>query len=431
MSFQRLSFHVWVLLLFMAKASFAAPACKDVFYWNSEVAALVSYDPVKQWLAWEQKANIEKFRKSELPVQIPALPVDAKTVDLTFFSGAPPELRSFLQLNSESVLWFKHPYNTNPKVPYSAVPARWTLSGFLTASRSLALNFGKYVYTLKTATNLPHGPEGELQNAKATTREDIMDGINRMSYIEKVDGEIGLDKNLILAKEVAMVADKESGEGYLFRDLSFMNDGNYYLPALSIPYAGRKIAELNKQAPEEFWKKNYAELLGEAKAKLLLRYGLQMETPNAQNMLIQLDRDLRPTGVIVFRDISDTVLIESVARGLGETEALHKDAMLGVENSNQLRPFWRNSAWRFDEAGEQSFSKETLAEWGKAHNSAYRKYIERTLQIDLSPFRILDRNQALDDFLGFDFVQAKLKAYRLRLKIYENLKQKKDLRKTS
>ncbi len=375
------------------------------------VASIIEKPPFEQWLIWEQEANFAQFRKSRLPIQVPIAHVDPATVQTTFMRSASRNLRQFI-LNSGKFRWFKHTFNRYPKLPHFNDPAVETMPAYLTASRSVAIQLGEEYYTLKMGTNFPHGPKGEMQTAKAFTAEDIKDGINRMQYIEKVDAEIGLDPELLLAKEVAMVADKQSGEGYLFRDLSFMKSGNYYLPALSIPYVGREIAEINRMPADSFWKKAYAELLGRSKAKLLLRYAAQMETPNSQNMLIELDKKLKPTGRLVFRDISDTVLITGVAEGLGEFEALVKDHTEGVENSEKLQPFWDNSAWRFDEAGDKSFKANTLIEWGAAHDLAYKQEIEKALSVDLSQFASIDANPEFDRFMASPILQRKLKKYR-------------------
>lgn len=402
------------LSFLISTSVFALPVCRNLFTQSAAVSAFVNVDAVKQWLLWEQKANFEIFRKSELPIQVNKSIVNVSEVNIHIMDGTPNVLKSLI-VNDSGISWFKHPYNTVAKIPYFNDTPTDKIPVFLTASRSLALSLGQNVFTLKMPTDYPHGPKGQYQPGKASTKEDILDGINRMEYVNRVDREIGNDSLLILAKEVAMVADKKTGEGYLFRDLSFMNDGNYYLPALSIPYVGREIAKLNNEDPNQFWQKNYAALLGRAKAKLLLRYGLQMETPNSQNMLIQLDSNLRPTGKIVFRDISDTILIEGVAQGLGEAKVLEKDATLGVENGNSIQPFWSNSAWRFDEAGTNSFSAKILRLWGLEHDQAYLKEIEQTLGINLNHIQYVDNNASLNQLMGSDIVKAKLKNYRAQL----------------
>lgn len=394
-------------------ASASAPACRQVFAQNN-ISNIVEKPPFEQWLIWEQEANFSIFRKSRAPVQVPVSFISTNDVNITFLDSATPALRKLIG-NDQIVKWFKHPYNNVQALPHFHDKVDSRIIAYQTASRSLAVRIGNEFYTLKMATDRPHGPKGQYQPSKASTKEDIMDGINRMSYVERVDSEIGLDPQLLLAKEVAMVADKKTGEGYLFRDLSFMKSGNYYLPALSIPYVGREIAQHNGMTAEVFWKTAYAEILGRSKAKLLLRYGAQMETPNSQNMLIELDGDLKPTGRMVFRDISDTILITGVAEGLGEQATLEKDKAIGVENGNSLQPYWSNSAWRFNEAGDKSFSDTTLVEWGQAHDNAYKAEIEKALNVDLSQFTSVDNNPEFNTFMTSEIVQKKLRDYRSSL----------------
>ena len=397
--------------------AFQAPAntliCGSIF--NNSTSIVIEKPPFEQWLIWEQEANFEIFRKDRAPIKVDFSLVSPVGIKTTFMSTASQQLKDYI-FSGKQIRWFKHPYNTHASLPDFKEQSDGTISAYLTASRSLAIQVGDEYYTIKMPTDYPHGPKGEYQPSKASTSEDILDGINRMNYINRVDAEIDLDPDLILAKEVAMVADTATGEGFLFRDLSFMKSGNYYLPALSIPYVGREIAEKNGVPVENFWKSSYSELLGRSKAKLLLRYGAQMETPNSQNMLIEFDKNLKPTGRLVFRDISDTVLIKGVAEGLGEHEVLKKDSLNGVKNSTRINPYWSNSAWRFDEAGSKSFSEETINRWGIAHDEAYRNEIEKALGVDLSSFQNINKNQLFDQFMSSDFMKAKLKAYREKQK---------------
>jgi hypothetical protein len=398
----------------VAPALAQSVACKNVHI-RPSLSHILEKDPFEQWLLWEQEANFSPFRKERTPIQIGVSHVSPHDVKAKFLKSTPGSLKKFV-FDGKTVRYFKHPFNTRKDIPHINDATVEQIPAYQTASRSVALKIGGEFYTLKMPTDYPHGPTREYQPAKASVKEDILDGINRMEYIERVDQEIGLDPDLILAKETAMIADRKTGEGYLFRELSFMKSGKYYLPALSIPYIGREIAQQNGVTAEVLWKKAYAEVLGRAKAKLLLRYGAQMETPNSQNMLIELNRDLKPTGRIVFRDISDTILINGVAEGLGETAVLAKDKDLGVENGETLQPYWANSAWRFDEAGTHSFSRETLKDWGSAHDQAYRQEIEKALGVDLSAYQVVDGNRELSQFMASDIVKKKLHDYREKLK---------------
>jgi hypothetical protein len=143
-----------------------------------------------------------------------------------------------------------------------------------------------------------------------------------------------------------------------------------------VPFRGRAIARLHGERFEEFWSRNYAEPVGRAKAKLLVRYGLEYDTPNPQNLLVELDRRFAPTGVVALRDLGDTEPIVEDAPGgaVGWTRLLR-----------DLRPETRNSFWAFDEAAEDSVSAEVLADWRERHDRAYLAEIARLLGLREGP----------------------------------------------
>ena len=114
---------------------------------------------------------------------------------------------------------------------------------------------------------------------------------------------------------------------------------------------------------------------------LLLRYGLIMEFPNPQNILVELDGNLWPTGRIVFRDLSDTVLLKSYARALGEGKTLVDDADRNVQNADNFIVDYENSFWGFKNAKQDWLSTETLRSWASTHNGAFYREIEEAMGI--------------------------------------------------
>ena len=130
-------------------------------------------------------------------------------------------------------------------------------------------------------------------------REEVNDALVWVDLMARVDGMLGADPHLHVVKEVFGVLVPRSETAFLVRDLRGFQDGHYYLPALSIPWVGRQIARARDERFESFWGRHYAEAVGRAKARFFVRYGLQFETPNPQNVLVQLDARLRPTGTIV------------------------------------------------------------------------------------------------------------------------------------
>ena len=159
----------------------------------------------------------------------------------------------------------------------------------VTASRSLSLEQDpRQRYTIKLATDTVQERNPGYEPGKLRTEYDIAAAIARADFITKRDEKLGPPKGYVILHDVLTVADKKSGRGYIVRDISLLNDGHYYLPAFAIPVLGREIAAHNLKDFDSFWQQHYAEPLGRFKADFLLRYGLQMETPNAQNFLIQL-----------------------------------------------------------------------------------------------------------------------------------------------
>jgi hypothetical protein len=323
----------------------------------------VDPDPIEQWLRWEEQANLPGFRTSMLPIDLPVAAISAERLEVHLSDAAPREIeRRFFRRGL--VLYPKHPLNTDPSVAYFDAPAIETWQARFTSSRTLVVSGapGSALCAVKLPTDHPH--HDFLQPEKTKLREEAADALRWTALFERVDAAIGPDSCLLLLREViaAMVPGSESG--FLVRDLSPLQDGSYYLPALSLPWWGRQIAHLHGAGFEEFWGSCYAEAVGRAKAKLLTRYGLQYDTPNPQNLLIQLGRDLRPTGVIALRDLGD---LNPVAT-LGNQPA----APPWTHLHGELKPETQNSFWAFDSAGEQSVLAGTLASWYERHDRAYQ-----------------------------------------------------------
>src|SRR5262245_8729789 len=320
----------------------------------------VHSDPIEQWLRWEEQANLPGFRTSMSPVDLAVAAISGDRLELRVADAAPRELeRRFFRRGL--VLYPKHPLNTDPSVAYFDAPVAETWQARFTSSRTLVVTGGPSLCSVKLPTDHPH--HDFLQPEKTKLREEAADALRWTALFERVDAAIGPDPSLLLLREVisAMVPGSESG--FLVRDLSPLQDGNYYLPALSLPWWGRQIAGLHGAGFEEFWGGCYAESVGRAKAKLLARYGLQYDTPNPQNLLVQLGRDLRPTGVIALRDLGDLNPVAPLARPApAPWIRLHKE----------LKPETQNSFWAFDSADDRRVPAETLADWYERHDRAYQ-----------------------------------------------------------
>jgi hypothetical protein len=332
-------------------------------------------DPIEQWLLWEEQANLVGFRTSKEPVPIEVAAVPRSAVSVRIATWPPAEILSRF-VRGDRVLFPRHPLNRDRSVKFSELPAaeRWVCR--YTSSRTLVVTQPREraLFSLKLATDRPH-PDFH-QPEKTRMREEVNDALVWVDLIARIDGMLGADPSLLVVKEVLGVLVPRSETAFLVRDLRAFQDGHYYLPALSIPWVGRQIARARGESFESFWGRHYAEAVGRAKARFFVRYGLQFETPNPQNVLVQLDGRLRPTGAIVLRDLGDANCA-SDARSCAEWPwtVLRHD----------LRPETKNSFWAFAEAGDHSVPERTLDDWYARHDAAYFEELAKSFPLAAPP----------------------------------------------
>jgi SAM-dependent methyltransferase len=318
-------------------------------------------DPVEQWLRWEEEANLVGFRMSTKPVEVAVAAVSPGLVSIEASTDAPADIvQRFVR--GDRVLFPRHPLNRDPSVSFYDEPVaeRWWCR--FTSSRTLVVTVGpgQSLFSLKLATDHPH-PDFR-QPEKTRLREEADWSMDWCGPVDRIDALLGPEPSLRMVREVVALVVRGSETACLVRDLRIFQDGHHYLPALSLPWVGRQIALRHGEPFAEFWGRHYAEPVGRAKARLLARYGLWYETPNPQNVLVQLDRALRPTGVLVFRDLGDTYCA---------TDAFDARELPWTRLRAELRPETENSFWAFGEAGERSVAAAVLADWYARHDRAY------------------------------------------------------------
>lgn len=328
----------------------------------SELPHGVRSDPVEQWLDWEEQANLLGFRTSTRPVDVDVVSVALDDVEVHVLPGAPARLLN-LFLRGDRVLWARHPLNCDAKVAWFDAPVseRWTAR--FTSSRTLAMpgaESGDVLFSLKLATDHPH-PDFH-QPEKTKLREEALGAVEWNAMIARNDALLGPLEGARLVSEVLVVLAAGGESGFMVRDLRLFQDGHYYLPALSLPWVGRQIADRHGEPFDAFWGRHFAAPVGCYKARLFARYGLWYETPNPQNVVIQLDPALRPTGRLVFRDVGD---------GECATDAFETEGLPWRSLTSDLRPETQNSFWAFGEAGTSAVPAEVLEAWYAEHDDAY------------------------------------------------------------
>jgi hypothetical protein len=332
-------------------------------------------DPVAQWLDWEQQANLVGFRTSTRPVEVEVVSVPRHEVEIHVLPGAPREILDRF-LRAESVRLPRHPLNRDESVAWFDAPVAERWSARFTASRTLAMpgpESGDALFSLKLPTDHPH-PDFH-QPEKTKLREEGLGTVEWVSLVDRIDKMLPPPAAAALVREVLVVLARGGETGFMVRDLRGFQDGHYYLPALSLPWVGRQIAALHAAPFDRFWGRAFAAAVGRAKAELFARYGLWYETPNPQNVVIQLEPTLKPTGRLIFRDLGD---------GECATDAFESADVPWTRLRSDLRPETQNSFWAFSEAADSSVDASILERWYREHDDAYLRELARWFP-DLAP----------------------------------------------
>jgi hypothetical protein len=315
-----------------------------------------------QWLLWEEQSNFSGFRTTTRTIELEVARVARASVEL---HSAGPIARELAErvLSGDDVLFPKHPLNRDAGVAFrnAATVERWPAR--FTSSRTLVVWDGSESmrpFAVKLATDHPH--TDVCQPEKTKLREEVREALLFAEHVRAVDARLGRDPELLLLVESIGVSVPGSETGFLVRDLAPLCDGHFYLPAFGIPFVGRALAAAAGESFAGFWGAGYAEPVGRAKAKLLARYGLQYQTPNPQNILVQLDAALRPTGTIALRDLADTDFVTDSGRACGAD---------WTRLTAPLAPETANSFWAFEQAPDSPADPATLEAWFRRHDRAY------------------------------------------------------------
>jgi len=348
-------------------------------------------EPLEQWLHWEEQANLVGFRTTTQSVEVEVAALPAERVLLQLAADVPGAL--LLRFIRHGRVYFpRHPLNRDESVPFFHAPVAERWKARFTSSRTLAVvpEPGEPAFSVKLPTDHPH-PDF-VQPEKTALREEAEDAIRLAALIHRVDAALAPDPELRVIKEAITVLVPGTDSGFVVRDLRPLQDGCHYLPALSIPWVGRQIASLAGERFDAFWGRSYASAVGRAKGLFLARYGLQYETPNPQNILVQLDLALRPTGTVVLRDLGDA---QSLMAEIGES-----DNPWGPL-AHSVRPETANSFWAFDGADELSVPEPTLARWYALHDRAFLGAVVEFLELPAALARGAGAEgiAALDEYL--------------------------------
>lgn len=390
---------LFFISLALTSPSQAQSLCRDLFMAAPELGQL---KPVEQLLYWEQTSNLPQMRETTQPVWIDLAIAPPHQVQTVSISSQGSQIIQYFKKPS-GFFWPKHPLNTDLTVPFANKERIGLLKSFASASRSFFFYIGGGLYSVKLPTNRTH-EQAPLEPGKTDmTLTQLL--LNRSKAIQSRDEVLPESTYVRVLNDVASLIDKKTNSGFLVRDLTPLQDGNYYLPAFAIPYVGAAIAKRAGVSFEAFWGEHYAHAVGRAKAELLLRYGLVMTSPHPQNLLIQLDAQFFPTGKIFIRDIADSVYVEQVANTLGLRDAVREDLANDRSVSSYTDINSQNTFSRLDEAG---LDQNLLKRWESQHDQAYIDHMVKELELDPQKYNTF---YAVVSLFSTDLGISQLKAY--------------------
>jgi len=353
----------------------------------SQASSSWALDPeVEALVQFETKSNAVSTRSNELiAIEHFEIPMDQLEQDIS--SRIPQDVRDSLiferggkkyvrwLINPEDTKWYKEVEKWLDSKKLSKTRHKH-FKAYMTASRSYVIEdpITKAQFTSKVSTDHTGG-------AWRDKNLPIDDARQIRMVADFVQDELAQEKlaNSIILNEPAMFGIPDINQAMLVRTLDGLTDADhYYLPGFSAVHGrtGELIAKKNGAANvAQFWNDNYNKPLARALAEFAARFGLTYDSPHSQNFLVELDKDLKPTGKIVLRDFGDTYATSDFFVAKGKTDFLAKwdsdniinkelHMAVGVLHGNEM-PDWLNDreyiAWGrdfFDEY-EKELSKIT------------------------------------------------------------------------
>ncbi len=278
-------------------------------------------EPVQKFLEWEFHANTANnpSTRGNQYFQMKHFEFPLSELEGHFADTLDPKIRKALIFTKDNQEWIRWVVNSEDTSNYLKVES-WlkgkgldaTLKsrfvGALTSSRSMLVSDPKSgaIFSIKVGTNKTGGnwqDKGVNRNqvVKARLANDIQENVERRFAF----------KNLVIQLETAGGVIADIDHGFIVRELGddFVSGKKYYLPGFSAlnEAVGESISKTNgANNPAKFWTKHYHAPLGKASAEMFSFMGLTFQSAHSQQYLIELDKNMKPTGKIVFRDIADS-----------------------------------------------------------------------------------------------------------------------------
>ena len=353
---------------------------------DPEVAALVKF---------ETRGNAVSQRSDAMiAMEHYEIPLDALESDIS--KRIPPEVRDSLIFERDGkkfVRWIINPEDTK----WHKEVEKWLtkkglskqrhkhFSAYMTASRSYILEdpVTKAQFSAKVSTDVTGGAWRDKKQPIDDARQVRM----AADFVQEELEKGGPVTHSFIMDEPAMFGIADLDQAMLVRSLNTLtSDDHYYLPGFSAVHekVGAMIAKKNgAKNVAEFWNEHYNKPLARALAEFTARFGLAFDSPHSQNFLVELDKDMKPTGKVVIRDFGDSYLTTEffIAKGRADfikrwepDNIIQKEVhmAIGLLHGNDM-PSW--------------LSERQYIAWGRDFFEEYEKEISKIAGVARSELR--------------------------------------------
>ncbi|MCX7674214.1 MAG: hypothetical protein N2Z70_00095 [Bdellovibrionaceae bacterium] len=270
---------------------------------------------------FETKGNNVSVRDSKpLPIEHFEIPLDL--VDMEEIKTQNPKIKKHLifQRDGRSYLrWIINPEDTK---------FAGELYDFFKQKHGIELKKGQYFtgYQTSSRSYIVESPDQEVSfSVKVSTNKtggnwqdkkqefkDAVDAVRASEWIDQQERILRFE-NVIFLKEPLAFGIKGLDQGMVIRDLDVLQSlhkqkGYFYIPAFTLVHTdiGPWIAQKNGfMHPDEFVARTMIPAVARAVGESFWRLGIELDSPHAQNFLLEFDKNLKPTGRVVMRDLSD------------------------------------------------------------------------------------------------------------------------------
>ncbi|HEY8559094.1 MAG TPA: hypothetical protein VIL74_01730 [Pyrinomonadaceae bacterium] len=262
-------------------------------------------------------------------------------------------------------------------------------------------------YSVKTGVQFVSRAD-QSDHKKDLLEENSIHAMNRSNLIKATINRLTLGRfeaRYQIEVLCILVKKDQKFDGIQIREISDAAIDDIWFPALTIPTHGK--AFVDHWAPGQnwisFWRDNFAIPMGRAKGEMLLYFGMQHMTSNAQNFLCAFDRNDKNGKLkhLILRDIGDTLYNDHLFKELNEIDPLYKkewehedgDKEFGVTLKSALGSYQMPLMTRiggsivfffgpfsdFGDIGNDPDRARILSNWCIEHNYAFLNYMKEKL----------------------------------------------------